>query len=137
MIQRVLADRAMRQRQRPLPPRSAPWGSCQPKWATPDFSRNPALPERSAAPISNPTSELFGRLLRDNGKILGLLAVPDFAKPLDREAALEQFPYCGRPARHPLRKPPRIDNPQFLRRQHDLEPLTSTEIAHLALPRNV
>jgi hypothetical protein len=83
-----------------------------------------------------PASELLGRFLRNNGKVLGLLAVPDFAKPLDREAALEQFPYCGRPARHPLRKPPRIDNPQLLRRQHDLEPLTSTEIAHLALPVN-
>src|SRR5258706_14901924 len=63
-------------------------------------------------------------------------SVPHLSKSLGSKAALEQLAYCSCPARHPLCKPPSINDPQFLMRQHDLEPLTSTEFAHLALPVN-
>ena len=63
-------------------------------------------------------------------------SVPHLSKSLGSKAALEQLTYCSCPARHPLCKPPSINDPQFLMRQHDLEPLTSTEFAHLALPVN-
>jgi len=80
-------------------------------------------------------SKLLGGFIGDNGEVLGLLAVQDFAKSLCRKATLEQLPYCGCPARHPPRKPPGINDPQLLRHQHDLEPLASIEIAHLTRPR--
>jgi hypothetical protein len=79
-------------------------------------------------------SELFGCLVGHNGEVLGLLAVPDFAKSLGSHAALEQFPYRRGPARHSPRKTPGIDDPQFLVRKHDLEPLASAEFTQLSLP---
>ena len=71
--------------------------------------------------------ELLGCFAGENGEVLGFLAVLDFPKSLGSKAALEQLAYCGRPARHPLCKPPRINDPQLLMHQHDLQPL--------ALPR--
>src|SRR3981189_632747 len=67
---------------------------------------------------------------RDNGEVLGLLAVLYLAKSLGRDATLEQLPYRRRPARHPLGKAPSVDEPEFLMREHDLEPLASIEITH-------
>ena len=80
-------------------------------------------------------SGLFGCFVGENREVLGFLTILDFSKPLGSEAALEQLAYCGCPARHPVCKPPCVNDPQLLMHQHDLQPLASIEIAHLALPR--
>src|SRR5258706_13989162 len=41
-------------------------------------------------------------------------SVPHLSKSLGSKAALEQLAYCSCPARHPLCKPPSINDPQFL-----------------------
>jgi Domain of unknown function (DUF892) len=85
---------------------------------------------RAIAQCLTGAGELFGCLVGHNGEVLGLLAVPDFAKSLGSHAALEQFPYRRGPARHSPCKTPSIDDPQFLVRKHDLEPLASAEFTH-------
>lgn len=70
------------------------------------------------------------RFIGKNGEVLGLLPILSFQKSFASKAALEQFPYCLRSAWHPLRKTPRIDGPEFRRRQHDLEAFASTKLTH-------
>src|ERR1700722_11310695 len=67
--------------------------------------------------------ELLGCVVGHHGEVLGLLGVIDIAKSLGSHAALEQFPYRRGPARHSPCKTPGIDDPQFVVRKHDLEPL--------------
>jgi hypothetical protein len=75
--------------------------------------------------------ELLGWFVREDRKVLRLLAVLDISKSLGSHAALQQLTYCSGPAWHPFGKAPRINDSEFLRHQHDLEPLASTEFTHL------
>ena len=78
--------------------------------------------------------ELLGWLFRENREILRLLAVQDFRKSLGGKAALEQFPYRRRPARHPLCKTPGVDGPKFFLHEHNLESFASIKLTHSTLP---
>jgi hypothetical protein len=78
--------------------------------------------------------ELLGYVIGENREVLRLLAILCFRKSFRSHAALEQLPDCRCPARHPLCKTPRINEPQFCGREHDLEPFASIEFTHLTLP---
>ncbi|MBO4220954.1 hypothetical protein [Bradyrhizobium neotropicale] len=78
--------------------------------------------------------ELLGSFIWHNGKILRPLAVYGFRKSFGGQAPFEQLSDCGGPARHPLCESPRIDDPQFRWRQHNLEPLGPVELTHLTFP---
>ncbi|HZE51751.1 MAG TPA: hypothetical protein VE111_00515 [Bradyrhizobium sp.] len=78
--------------------------------------------------------KLLGWLFRENREILRLLAVQDLHKSLSGKAALEQFPYRRRAARHPLCKTPSVDGPKFFLHEHNLESFASIKLTHSTLP---